>query len=218
MSLSLVIGNKNYSSWSMRPWVALKACGIPLRGGVCPAVHGCRRQAAHSRCDPVRQRCRRWSMARSRCGISLAIIEYAAERFPDAKLWPEDRAARARARSVSAEMHSRLHAAAQRMRYEPAPAGPREGAVRRCQSQYPAYPADLGRLPRTLRQIWTVSVRRLQRRGCHVCAGGAPVPDLRHRCHAGSPCVYGCDAGAAGVPAMDRRGPRRDHRHSALRG
>ena len=105
MSLTLVIGNKNYSSWSMRPWVALKACNIAFDEVSIPLYTG----------DADKQRI----LAFSRSGKvpvlvdgdvtvwdSLAIIEYAAERFPDAQLWPEDRASRAHARSVSAEMHS----------------------------------------------------------------------------------------------------------------
>ncbi len=105
MSLTLVIGNKNYSSWSMRPWVALKASNIAFDEVSIPLYTG----------DADKQRI----LAFSRSGKvpvlvdgdvtvwdSLAIIEYAAERFPEAKLWPEDRASRAHARSVSAEMHS----------------------------------------------------------------------------------------------------------------
>ena len=105
MSLTLVIGNKNYSSWSMRPWVALKAANIAFDEVSIPLYTG----------DADKQRI----LAFSRSGKvpvlvdgdvtvwdSLAIIEYVAERFPEAQLWPEDRASRAHARSVSAEMHS----------------------------------------------------------------------------------------------------------------
>ena len=105
MALTLVIGNKNYSSWSMRPWVALKASNIAFEEVSIPLYTG----------DADKQRI----LAFSRSGKvpvlvdgditvwdSLAIIEYAAERFPEAQLWPEDRASRAHARSVSAEMHS----------------------------------------------------------------------------------------------------------------
>ncbi len=105
MALTLVIGNKNYSSWSMRPWVALKACNIAFDEVLIPLYTG----------DADKQRI----LGFSRSGKvpvlvdggvtvwdSLAIIEYAAERFPQSGLWPEDRAARAHARSISAEMHS----------------------------------------------------------------------------------------------------------------
>lgn len=105
--LALYIGNKNYSSWSMRPWVLMREAGIafdervvrfdgfdntsefkrvmaPLSptGTVPLLVHG------HTRV---------WD--------SLAIAEYVAEQFPDKHLWPQDPAARAVARSVCAEMH-----------------------------------------------------------------------------------------------------------------
>lgn len=105
MALKLVIGNKNYSSWSMRPWMALKAAGIPFDEVVIPLYTG----------DADKQRI----LSFTRSGKvpvlvdgditvwdSLAIIEYAAERFPEARLWPRDVATRAHARSVSAEMHS----------------------------------------------------------------------------------------------------------------
>jgi glutathione S-transferase len=105
MPLTLVIGNKNYSSWSMRPWIALKACNIAFDEVSIPLYTG----------DADKQRILKFSRSGKVPVLvdgditvwdSLAIIEYAAERFPDAKLWPEDRASRAHARSVSAEMHS----------------------------------------------------------------------------------------------------------------
>jgi len=106
MTLKLVIGNKNYSSWSMRPWLALRANNIGFEEIFIPLYT-----------DNPADKDRILSFTRSGkvpCLIdgevavwdSLAIIEYVAERFPEAKLWPEDRAARAHARSISAEMHS----------------------------------------------------------------------------------------------------------------
>jgi glutathione S-transferase len=105
MALKLVIGNKNYSSWSMRPWLALRAGNIPFEEVLIPLYTG----------DADKQRI----LSFTRSGKvpvlvdgdvtvwdSLAIIEYLAERFPEARLWPEDRARRAHARSISAEMHS----------------------------------------------------------------------------------------------------------------
>jgi glutathione S-transferase len=106
MTLKLVIGNKNYSSWSMRPWLAMRASHIDFEEIFVPLY-------TDDKADKDR------IVSFSRAGKvpvlidgdvtiwdSLAIIEYLAERFPDAKLWPEDRAARAYARSISAEMHS----------------------------------------------------------------------------------------------------------------
>jgi glutathione S-transferase len=106
MTLTLVIGNKNYSSWSMRPWLALRASNIPFEEVFIPLYTD----------NPAdKQRILSFSRAGKVPSLvdgditvwdSLAIIEYLAERFPQAKLWPEDRAMRAHARSISAEMHS----------------------------------------------------------------------------------------------------------------
>lgn len=105
MALTLVIGNKNYSSWSMRPWLALKAGGIAFDEVFIPLYTGEADKKrildfSHSGKVPV--------LIDGNVTVwdSLAIIEYAAERFPQARLWPEDRASRAHARSISAEMHS----------------------------------------------------------------------------------------------------------------
>src|SRR6201996_8366726 len=105
MTLKLVIGNKNYSSWSMRPWLALRANDIAFEEVFIPLYTG----------EADKQRILGFSRAGKVPALidgdvtvwdSLAIIEYLAERFPEAKLWPEDRAERAYARSISAEMHS----------------------------------------------------------------------------------------------------------------
>jgi glutathione S-transferase len=102
--LVLHVGNKNYSSWSLRGYLAVAATGAPLRTEVIPLDQ-----------PDTRARIRAVSPA-GRVPIlvdgdltiwdSLAIGEYVAERFPDARLWPADAAARARARSISAEMHA----------------------------------------------------------------------------------------------------------------
>lgn len=103
-ALTLVIGNKNYSSWSLRPWLAMRVAGIPFEEVRIPLYR------ADTAADLA---------ARSPSGLvpslqdgdltiwdSLAICEYLAERFPDRDLWPAEPAARAVARSVSAEMHA----------------------------------------------------------------------------------------------------------------
>lgn len=102
--LTLVIGNKNISSWSFRPWILLKQNGIPFRevplklftpeyaavigihspSGKVPVLHDEDLQV--------------WD--------TLSIAEYLAEKFPEKSFWPKDRKARAEARSVVAEMHS----------------------------------------------------------------------------------------------------------------
>lgn len=105
MTLKLVIGNKNYSSWSMRPWVALRAASIPFEEIFIPLYTG---EADKRRILDVTRSGKVPALIDGDITVwdSLAIIEYVAETFPDAHLWPADRAARAHARSVSAEMHS----------------------------------------------------------------------------------------------------------------
>ena len=105
MALTLVIGNKNYSSWSMRPWMALKGAGIPFDEIVIPLYTG---DADKQRILNVTRSGKVPALVDGEITVwdSLAIIEYAAERYPDARLWPQDVAARAHARSISAEMHS----------------------------------------------------------------------------------------------------------------
>src|SRR5262245_24850522 len=105
MALKLVIGNKNYSSWSMRPWLALRAGHIPFEEIFIPLYTG---QTDKDRILGFTRSGKVPALIDGDLTVwdSLAIIEYLAERFPDAKLWPQDRAARAHARSVSAEMHS----------------------------------------------------------------------------------------------------------------
>ncbi len=104
MPLQLIIANKNYSSWSLRPWLAMKVAGIAFE------------EILISLDAPdFKTRIAAWSNAGKvpvlidgdiRVWESLAIIEYVAEKFPAAGLWPAPAAARAQARAISAEMHS----------------------------------------------------------------------------------------------------------------
>jgi glutathione S-transferase len=98
----LVIGNKNYSSWSLRPWVALKVLGVPFDEKRI-ALRRPETKAEILRYSPAG----RVPILRDGDAVvwdSLAILEYLAEKYP--QLWPSDRAERAKARSVAAEMHS----------------------------------------------------------------------------------------------------------------
>jgi len=101
---TLVIANKLYSSWSMRPWLLLKQGEIAFEEILIPLGQAdtSERIRAHSPAGrmPV--------LIDGDLAIwdSLAILEYAAERWPQIGAWPEERAARALARSISAEMHS----------------------------------------------------------------------------------------------------------------
>ena len=105
---TLVIANKVYSSWSLRPWIILKQAGIAFDEVVIPLGQPdtARRIREHSPAGRVP------ILIDGDLAIwdSLAILEYAAERWPEAAVWPQDRAARALARSISAEMHSGFQA------------------------------------------------------------------------------------------------------------
>src|SRR3979490_1935400 len=105
MVLKLVIGNKNYSSWSMRPWLALRNNNIAFDEVFIPLYTG---DADKKRILSFPHSGKVPALIDGDVTIwdSLAIIEYLAEGFPHARLWPEDRARRAHARSISAEMHS----------------------------------------------------------------------------------------------------------------
>ena len=108
MSLTLVIGNKNYSSWSFRPWIAMKVADIPFEERVIPLNE-----------PGSREEILRYSSAGkvpvllngdNAIWETIAILEYLAERFPKAELWPREAYARAHARAVAAEMHAGFQA------------------------------------------------------------------------------------------------------------
>ncbi len=102
--LTLVIGNKNYSSWSMRPWVAMSAFGIPFQEVrvLLDQPDTANLIANYSACGRVPV----LLAGEMTIWDSLAICEYLAEQFQELHLWPQDVAARAMARSVCAEMHA----------------------------------------------------------------------------------------------------------------
>jgi glutathione S-transferase len=100
----LLLGNKLYSSWSLRPWILMRTLGLSFDEEVIPLFKdgGKERILAHSPTGKVP------------CLVdgdvtvweSLAIAEYLAERFPDKTVWPRDMRARAHARAISSEMHA----------------------------------------------------------------------------------------------------------------
>ncbi len=102
--LTLVVGSKNFSSWSLRPWLALKMTGQPFR-----------EEVIQLRRPDTKDQILRFSPSGKVPALidgdltlwdSLAICEYLAETFPEAGLWPKEAKARAVARAVSAEMHA----------------------------------------------------------------------------------------------------------------
>ena len=100
----LIVGNKNYSSWSLRPWLLLKHFGIPFKEVLIPLYEGDykRRILELSPAGKVPA----LVQGKLVIGESLAIMEYLAELFPQKNLWPANREHRARARAVSHEMHA----------------------------------------------------------------------------------------------------------------
>ena len=106
--LQLYIGNKNYSSWSMRPWVLLTQAGIAFEEVMVRFDAFTPDSQFKQRLGPVSPSGKVPVLVDDGFAIwdTLAIAEYLAEKFPQHPLWPADAKARARARSVSAEMHS----------------------------------------------------------------------------------------------------------------
>jgi glutathione S-transferase len=102
--LTLVIGNKNYSSWSMRPWVLMRQLAIPFEE-VKLRFNSQEWDANIERWSPSRLVPVLWRGQQS-VWDTLAIMEALHEWFPDRGVWPKDPAARAFARSAAAEMHS----------------------------------------------------------------------------------------------------------------
>ena len=108
MTLKLIIGNKNYSSWSLRPWIAMKVAGLAFDELVIPLYE-----------PGSREQILKYSPAGKLPVLidddqpiweSLAILEHLAEIFPKAGIWPADAHARSHARVVATEMHGGFQA------------------------------------------------------------------------------------------------------------
>ncbi len=106
--MKLVIGNKNYSSWSFRPWIAMKALGIPFEEILVPF-------GSPLGNPEFKQRLAAYTPAglvpvlidgETHVWETLAILEYLAEKYPDKGLWPKDAKLRAQARVLASEMHA----------------------------------------------------------------------------------------------------------------
>ena len=107
--MELIIGTKLWSTWSMRPWLALKRARVPFTETLVEL-----RQAEMTAAELARRSPSALAPALKDGDMviwdSLAICEYLAERFPDARLWPEDPAPRALGRSAASEMHAGFQA------------------------------------------------------------------------------------------------------------
>jgi glutathione S-transferase len=149
--MKLVIADKNYSSWSMRPWVLLTYFGIPFEETLIELDEPGTKAAilAHSPSGKVPCLVTDKGFA---IWDSLAIAETLAERYPQHALWPRDENARARARSVSAEMHAGFAAMRQAMPMNIRSSKPGAGAT-------PEALADIARID----AIW---------RDCLAASGG----------------------------------------------
>ncbi len=106
--IQLYIGNKNYSSWSMRPWVLLRQVGIEFEEVMVRFDAFTPDSQFKQVLAPINPVGKVPVLVHDGLVVwdTLAIAEFVAEQFPDKRLWPADRKARARARSVCAEMHS----------------------------------------------------------------------------------------------------------------
>lgn len=150
--LTLVIGNKNYSSWSMRPWVAMVAFNIPFHEVrvLLDQPDTSNKIAAFSAGGRVPV----LLAGEMTIWDSLAICEYLAEQFPEKHLWPQDVAARAMARSVCAEMHSGFSSLRSVMSMNIKGSYPGKGRT-------PGAQADIGRIS----EIWEECLSRFGHTG-----------------------------------------------------
>ncbi|MGW8248878.1 MAG: glutathione S-transferase family protein [Acidiferrobacterales bacterium] len=124
---TLVIGNKNYSSWSLRPWLWMKQAGIPFTETLVPLYT----DTYKDELQPYFSNYKVPVLLDGDLAVwdTAAILEYLAEKHPDANGWPTDSRARAVARSVSAEMHSSFTAL-------------REAMPLNCRKQFPEFKYD----------------------------------------------------------------------------
>ncbi|MES2263597.1 MAG: glutathione S-transferase family protein [Pseudomonadota bacterium] len=145
--LTLIIGNKNYSSWSMRPWVAMTAFNIPFQEVrvLLDQADTASKIAAYSASGRVPV----LLAGEMTIWDSLAICEYLAEQFQEKHLWPQDVAARAMARSVCAEMHAGFSSLRTSMSMNIKASYPGKGRT-------PGTQADIGRIS----EIWEECLSR----------------------------------------------------------
>ena len=172
--LQLHIGNKNYSSWSMRPWVLLQHFGLPFqevmhRFDGFDANSGFKQEAL--RLSPVGKvpvLVHGDLVVWDTLAIAEYLAEYAAEHFPEHAVWPRDQSARARARSLCAEMHSGFGALRNACPMNIEASLPDVGA--KLLAEQPAVAADLARIT----SLWQTA---LASRGGPFLFGGFGITD-----------------------------------------
>jgi hypothetical protein len=170
----LVIGNKAWSSWSLRPWLAMRRLGLPFQE-INVRLREPGSKAAileHSPSGLVP------TLLDGDLAVwdSLAILEYLAEQHPEAPMWPADRVARATARSISAEIHSGFSALRQSCSMDLfAPPPPRRRTARG-RKRHPPHRGPVAALPLPLWQRRPISVLKLLGRRRDVCARRRPLP------------------------------------------
>lgn len=155
-SLTLVIGNKNYSSWSLRPWLAMKQAGLTFDEIRIPLYQS--DSAAEIRKYSPAGKVPILLHGAITVWDSLAICHYLAEQFPGLAWWPKKQAARAIAHSISAEMHSGFMALRQHM-----PMNIR--ASKLGQGHLPEVMVDIDRV----KQIWVNCRKRFEGDGEFLC-------------------------------------------------
>ena len=164
MGYRLVIGNKAYSSWSLRAWLAMRHTGLDFEEIRIPLYEGDYQEriagfgAAGKVPILIDGDVTIWE--------SLAICEYLAERHPGSRWWPADRAARAHARAISAEMHAGFQALRSHMSMNVRRSFPGAGTT-------PEVESDIARID----AIWSGC---LQRYGGPFLYGGFTIADAMH--------------------------------------
>lgn len=190
MSLTLIIANKAYSSWSFRPFILMRHFDIPFAEIVIPLGEESTRAeilryAPSGKCPALRD-------GDLVVWESLAIIEYLAERFADVPIWPRETSARATARSLAAEMHSGFSALRANL-----PMNMRRPVKRR------QVPAEAGADIERIEAAWADAKRRFGGRGEFLfgdfCAADAMFAPVVNRLH-----VYDVAVGSVTRAYMDR--------------
>jgi glutathione S-transferase len=189
MPLKLIIGNKNYSSWSMRPWIAMRAAGIAFEEEVIPLGA----EDFKERLSKVAGNGKVPALVDGDMHVfeSLAILEYLAEKHPSAGLWPENLRARAHARAIASEMHAGFGALRRHL-----PMNMRRPVKRR--DLPPQVQSNVGRIE----AMWADCRRRFGTGGAFLFgafgAADAMYAPVVSRFH-----TYGVEVGAAGRAYMD---------------